>query len=130
MFDRNVNRRFFDAGGGGNALLYQHLFWFFGHPEVYILILPAFGIVSHATVIVSGKDDVDRYLGIVYRVLRIGLIGCVVWAHYIYVTGIDADSRAYFTAATIVIAIPTGIKVYTWLLTTSETDLKPNPVLR
>lgn len=130
MFDRNVNRRFFDAGGGGNALLYQHLFWFFGHPEVYILILPAFGIVSHATVIVSGKDDVDRYLGIVYRVLRIGLIGCVVWAHHIYVTGIDADSRAYFTAATIVIAIPTGIKVYTWLLTTSETDLKPNPVLR
>lgn len=80
--------------------------------------------------IVSGKDDVDRYLGIVYRVLRIGLIGCVVWAHHIYVTGIDADSRAYFTAATIVIAIPTGIKVYTWLLTTSETDLKPNPVLR
>jgi len=130
LFDRNVNRRFFDAGGGGNALLYQHLFWFFGHPEVYILILPAFGIVSHATVIVSGKDDVDRYLGIVYRVLRIGLIGCVVWAHHIYVTGIDADSRAYFTAATIVIAIPTGIKVYTWLLTTSETDLKPNPVLR
>jgi cytochrome c oxidase subunit 1 len=130
LFDRNVNRRFFDAGGGGNALLYQHLFWFFGHPEVYILILPAFGIVSHATVIVSGKDDVDRYLGIVYSVLRIGLIGCVVWAHHIYVTGIDADSRAYFTAATIVIAIPTGIKVYTWLLTVSETDLEPNPVLR
>jgi heme/copper-type cytochrome/quinol oxidase subunit 1 len=130
LFDRNINRRFFDVRGGGNALLYQHLFWFFGHPEVYILILPAFGIVRHATVIVSGKDDVDRYLGIVYRVLSIGLIGCVVWAHHIYVTGIDADSRAYFTAATMVIAIPTGIKVYTWLLTTSETDLKPNPVLR
>lgn len=78
LFDRNVNSRFFDAGGGGNALLYQHLFWFFGHPEVYILILPAFGIVRHATVLISGKDEVDSYLGIVYRVLRIGLIGCVV----------------------------------------------------
>lgn len=129
LFDRNLNRCFFEASGGGNALLYQHLFWFFGHPEVYILILPAFGIVRHARVILSGKREVERYLGIVYSIIRIGLIGCVVWAHHMYVTGIDADSRAYFTAATIVIAIPTGIKIFTWLLTLSESDLKSNPVL-
>lgn len=128
LLDRNDNSCFFDSSGGGNSLLYQHLFWFFGHPEVYILILPAFGLVSHATIILSGKDSVDSYLGIIYSVLSIGLVGCVVWAHHIYVTGIDADSRAYFTAATIVIAIPTGIKVYTWLLTMSESHIKSNPV--
>jgi cytochrome c oxidase subunit 1 len=109
LFDRCLNTCYFEARGGGNALLYQHLFWFFGHPEVYILVLPAFGIVRHTTVSLSGKVGVESYLGIVYSVLRIGLIGCVVWSHHIYVTGIDADSRAYFTAATIVIAIPTGI---------------------
>lgn len=130
LIDRNLNTCYFDASGGGNALLYQHLFWFFGHPEVYVLILPAFGIISHATVRLSGKDEVDRYLGIVYSIVSIGLIGSVVWAHHMYVTGIDADRRAYFTAATIVIAIPTGIKVYTWLLTISESNLKVHPVLR
>jgi heme/copper-type cytochrome/quinol oxidase subunit 1 len=78
LFDRNLNTCFFEARGGGNALLYQHLFWFFGHPEVYILVLPAFGIVSHSTVIITGKRDVESYLGIVYSIIRIGLIGCVV----------------------------------------------------
>lgn len=128
--DRDINSTFFDVSGGGNALLYQHLFWFFGHPEVYILVLPAFGIISHVTINLTGKVNVDRYLGMVYRILRIGLIGCVVWAHHMYITGIDADSRAYFTAATIVIAIPTGIKVFTWLLTLSESNMNHiDPVL-
>lgn len=78
LFDRNINTCFFEASGGGSVLLYQHLFWFFGHPEVYILVLPAFGIISHATVMLSGKDEVESYLGIVYSIIRIGLIGCVV----------------------------------------------------
>jgi heme/copper-type cytochrome/quinol oxidase subunit 1 len=83
-------------------------------------VLPAFGLVRHATVTLTGKSTVESYLGIVYSVMSIGLVGCVVWAHHMYVTGIDADRRAYFTAATMVIAIPTGIKVFTWLLTSSE----------
>jgi heme/copper-type cytochrome/quinol oxidase subunit 1 len=78
LFDRNLNTTFFEASGGGNALLYQHLFWFFGHPEVYILVLPAFGIVRHATVSLTGKGEVESYLGMVYRIIRIGVIGCVV----------------------------------------------------
>lgn len=129
LFDRIINTCFFDAASGGNVLIYQHLFWFFGHPEVYVLVLPAFGIIRHATITLTGKSEVERYYGMVYSIIRIGLIGTVVWAHHIYMTGIDADSRAYFTAATIVIAIPTGIKVFTWLLTLCDTSSKPNPVL-
>lgn len=129
IIDNNFNSIFFNPIGNGNPIIFQHLFWFFGHPEVYILILPGFGLISQIINQETGKIEIFSKINIIYAIISIGVLGFIVWAHHIFTIGLDIDTQIYFISATIIIAVPTRIKIFRWILTINGNKINTSPII-